>query len=279
MRGQVGSKAVRFRVVAVQHGHQVADVGRGQPERFDLRQLGVGRHVGYAIPEVGERVVDALRPAPFLLVGRVPALDHAHHRHHRRLQQHRRRCQIRSAALLKRLLPLVGPVVRVIVSLRTLLMALYTDSIENGPHEMDGDSKGTISDFNESRTRPESRESLDSFEVVDKKKKRKLEKLSDFLMFSVKNDYSLEIFAYAENNVGVMRISRHRVIGLNFTLLYRVRITALRGQVPAENENDCNCKYLRLVEPLFKKPCVFKRDFPEMNYHDYNGYITTMLPD
>lgn len=79
VRGQVGLKPVRARVVRVQHGHQIPDVGRGQPERFDLGQLGVGRHVRYAVPEVGKRVVDALRPPPFLFVGRT-ALDNPHNR-------------------------------------------------------------------------------------------------------------------------------------------------------------------------------------------------------
>lgn len=79
VRGQISFETVRVRVVAVQHGHQVTDVGRGQPKRFDLGQFRVGRHVGYTVPEIGERVVDALRAPPFLFVGRVPALDHAHY--------------------------------------------------------------------------------------------------------------------------------------------------------------------------------------------------------
>lgn len=80
VHGQVGFESVRIRVIAVQHFHQVADVGRGQPERFDFGQFGVGRHVGYAIPEVGEGVVDALRAPPFLFVCRGSALDDTHNR-------------------------------------------------------------------------------------------------------------------------------------------------------------------------------------------------------
>jgi len=103
--GQVSSETVRVWVVAVQDGHQVTDVGRGQPERFDFRQFCVRRHIGYAIPEVGERVVDALRPPPFLFVGRVPALDDAHHRHRR--HQSRRRLRRTALLLLQLLLQLL----------------------------------------------------------------------------------------------------------------------------------------------------------------------------
>lgn len=78
VRGQVGFEPIRVRVVAVQYFHQVADVGRGQPKRFDFGQFGVGRHVGYAIAEVGEGVVDALRAPPFFFVGCRPAFDDAH---------------------------------------------------------------------------------------------------------------------------------------------------------------------------------------------------------
>jgi len=106
VRGQVGLETVRVRVVAVQHGHQVTNVRRGQPERFNFRQFGVGRHVGYAVPEVGERVVDALRPSPFLLVGRVPALDDAHNRHRRRHKSSRSRLR-RTAMLLHQMLLLL----------------------------------------------------------------------------------------------------------------------------------------------------------------------------
>lgn len=109
VRGQVGSETGRVRVVAVQHGHQVADVGRGQPERFDFGQFGVGRHVRYAVPEVGERVVDALRAPPFLFVGCVTALDHTHHGPRgmvRRCRRRRRRIR-RTQSQLMQLQPFV----------------------------------------------------------------------------------------------------------------------------------------------------------------------------
>jgi len=106
VRGQVSFETVCVRVIAVQHGHQVTNVRRGQPERFDFRQFGVGRHVGYAVPEVGERVVDALRPSPFLLVGRVPALDDAHNRNRSRHQSRRGRLR-RTALLLHQMLLLL----------------------------------------------------------------------------------------------------------------------------------------------------------------------------
>ncbi len=48
--------------------HKVVDVGRGQPERLDLAELGVAGDVGNAVPQVGESVVDGLRPSAFLLV-------------------------------------------------------------------------------------------------------------------------------------------------------------------------------------------------------------------
>ena len=42
--------------------------------------LGVDGHVGDAVPQVRVRVVDALGPPPLLLVRRVPAPNHTHHR-------------------------------------------------------------------------------------------------------------------------------------------------------------------------------------------------------
>ena len=55
-------------VLRVEHLHQVVDVQRGQPQRLDLGQLGVARHVRDAVPQRGERVVDRLRPPSLLLV-------------------------------------------------------------------------------------------------------------------------------------------------------------------------------------------------------------------
>lgn len=66
-------------LVAVQDGHEVADVARGQPQGLDLGELGVGRHVGYAVPQVGEGVVYALGASPLLLIRGVPALDRLDH--------------------------------------------------------------------------------------------------------------------------------------------------------------------------------------------------------
>ena len=71
------------RVAGVEDGHQVGDVGRSQSQRFDFGQLGVGRHVGDAVAQFGEGIVDRLRPAALLLVGRVATFHHPHSRTHR----------------------------------------------------------------------------------------------------------------------------------------------------------------------------------------------------
>lgn len=54
--------------VLVQDVHQVGDVAGGQSQRLDLRQLGVGRHVGDTLSELCKRRVNTLGSAPFLSV-------------------------------------------------------------------------------------------------------------------------------------------------------------------------------------------------------------------
>ncbi|MPC61524.1 hypothetical protein E2C01_055596 [Portunus trituberculatus] len=75
--GSRGRRRGRGTVVAVQHLHEVGDVGGGEAQRLDLGQLGVGGHVGDALPQLREGVVDALRAPPLLLVGRRPPLHHS----------------------------------------------------------------------------------------------------------------------------------------------------------------------------------------------------------
>ncbi|KAF3851786.1 hypothetical protein F7725_005141 [Dissostichus mawsoni] len=69
---QLGLERLRVPVlsVLVQDVHQVGDVAGGQPQSFDLGQLGVRRHVGDALPQLREGRVDALGPPPLLPVGR-----------------------------------------------------------------------------------------------------------------------------------------------------------------------------------------------------------------
>ena len=61
-------------LVAVEDRHQISNVTRGQPQRLDLGQFSVGWHVGNAVPQVGEGVVDALRASSLLLIGSVASL-------------------------------------------------------------------------------------------------------------------------------------------------------------------------------------------------------------
>lgn len=56
--------------ILVQDVHQVGDVAGGQPQRLDLGQLGVGRYVGYTLPQLRKGRVNALGPPPLLTVGR-----------------------------------------------------------------------------------------------------------------------------------------------------------------------------------------------------------------
>ena len=56
--------------VFVQDVHQVGDVAGGQPQCFDLGELGVGRDVGDTLPQLRKGRVNALGPPPFLAVGR-----------------------------------------------------------------------------------------------------------------------------------------------------------------------------------------------------------------
>lgn len=76
---ELGLEGLRVAVlsVLVQDVHQVGDVARGQPQRLDLGQLGVGGHVGDALAQLGEGRVDALRPPPLLAVGGGPPLHGA----------------------------------------------------------------------------------------------------------------------------------------------------------------------------------------------------------
>lgn len=67
---QLGFKRLRVSVLAVlvQDVHQVGDVAGGQPQSLDLGQLGVGRDVGDALPELREGRIDALGPSPLLAI-------------------------------------------------------------------------------------------------------------------------------------------------------------------------------------------------------------------
>lgn len=49
-------------VITLQDTHQVADVRGRQPQRLDLAELRVRGYVGDTVSEVGECVVDTLRP-------------------------------------------------------------------------------------------------------------------------------------------------------------------------------------------------------------------------
>lgn len=64
-----------FALVAVQDGHEVADVARREPQGLDLREFGVGRHIGYAIPQIGKGVVYTLGASPLLLIGCVATFN------------------------------------------------------------------------------------------------------------------------------------------------------------------------------------------------------------
>lgn len=46
-----------------------------------LGQLGVGRDIGDAIPQVRKGRINAQRSSALLFVGRIPAFDHSHHGH------------------------------------------------------------------------------------------------------------------------------------------------------------------------------------------------------
>uniref|UniRef100_A0A182JM69 Uncharacterized protein n=1 Tax=Anopheles atroparvus TaxID=41427 RepID=A0A182JM69_ANOAO len=80
---QFRSEVARRVLVSVDDRQQMGDVGDGQPERFDLcgvvGEFGIVRDVRDAITQRAVGRVDALRPAAFLLVGRIAAFDHAYH--------------------------------------------------------------------------------------------------------------------------------------------------------------------------------------------------------
>lgn len=64
-------------VILGQQIHEVGDVAGGQAQCLDFGEFGVGRHVGDALPQLGEGAVDALSPAPLLAVGGASALHRA----------------------------------------------------------------------------------------------------------------------------------------------------------------------------------------------------------
>jgi len=71
----LGAESLRLlSLVALEDRHQVADVGRRQPQGLDLGQLGIHGHVRDAIPEIGEGVVYALSTSPFFFIRGVPSL-------------------------------------------------------------------------------------------------------------------------------------------------------------------------------------------------------------
>lgn len=74
MVGKVCFEVVdRNDIVCLQDLHEIGDVRRGEAQGFDFRQLSVRGNIGDALPEVAERVVDALRTAALLLVGCIAA--------------------------------------------------------------------------------------------------------------------------------------------------------------------------------------------------------------
>lgn len=75
VRENLSAEGLRFfALVAFQNSHEVPDVGCRQPQGLDLRELRVCGDVRYAISQIGEGVVYALRASSFLFVRGVSSL-------------------------------------------------------------------------------------------------------------------------------------------------------------------------------------------------------------